>query len=91
MMNKPIRRLSIVLLIVMCLASLSVTAYAYADDAGPEYILETTEPVAVPTEPTEPTTDGCRLSGRKTVFGSGELPAAQKVDCSRGQVPPPHF
>ena len=62
MMNKPIRRLSIVLLIVMCLASLSVTAYAYADDAGPEYILETTEPVAVPTEPTEPTTDGIPLT-----------------------------
>ena len=62
MMNKTIRRLSVVFLIVMCLASLSVTAYAYADDAGPEYILETTEPVAVPTEPTEPTTDGIPLT-----------------------------
>ena len=62
MMNKTIRRLSVVLLIVMCLASLSVTAYAYADDAGPEYILETTEPVTVPTEPTEPTTDGIPLT-----------------------------
>lgn len=58
MMNKTIRRLSIVLLIVMCLASLSVTAYAYADDAGPEYILETTTPVTVPTEPAEEPTTG---------------------------------
>ena len=58
MMNKTIRRLSVVLLIVMCLASLSVTAYAYADDAGTEYILETTEP----TEPAEPTTDGSPLT-----------------------------
>ena len=58
MMNKTIRRLSIVLLIVMCLASLSVTAYAYADDAGEEYILETTTPVTVPTEPAEEPTTG---------------------------------
>ena len=62
MMNKAIRRLGVVLLIVMCLASLSVTAYAYADDAGPEYILETTEPVTEPTEPAEPTTDGSPLT-----------------------------
>ena len=63
MMNKAIRRLGVVLLIVMCLASLSVTAYAYADDAGPEYILETTEPVTVSTEPAEePTTGGSPLT-----------------------------
>ncbi len=63
MMNKAIRRLGVVLLIVMCLASLSVTAYAYADDADPEYILETTEPVTVPTEPAqEPTTEGIPLT-----------------------------
>ena len=36
MMNKIIRRLGVVFLIAMCLASLSVTAYAYADDAGSE-------------------------------------------------------
>ena len=63
MMNKAIRRLGVVLLIVMCLAYLSVTAYAYADDAGPEYILEATEPVAVSTEPVEePTTGGIPLT-----------------------------
>ena len=62
MMNKSIRRLGVVLLIVMCLASLSVTAYAYADDAGPEYTLETTEPDTVSTEPAEPTTDGIPLT-----------------------------
>ena len=53
MMNKIIRRLGVVFLIAMCLASPSVTAYAYADDAGPEYILETTTPDTAPTEPTE--------------------------------------
>ena len=58
MMNKIIRRLGIVFLIAMCLASLSVTAYAYADDAGPEYILETTTPVTAPTEPAEEPTTG---------------------------------
>ena len=58
MMNKIIRRLGVVFLIVMCLASLSVTAYAYADDAGPEYILETTTPVTAPTEPAEEPTTG---------------------------------
>ena len=58
MMNKTIRHLGVVLLIVMCLAYFSVTAYAYADDAGTEYILETTEP----TEPAEPTTDGIPLT-----------------------------
>ena len=63
MMNKPIRRLSIVLLIVMCLASLSVTAYAYADDAGEEYVQNTTEPAAETTEPAqEPTTGGSPLT-----------------------------
>ena len=62
MMNKIIRRLGVVFLIAMCLASLSVTAYAYADDAGPEYILETTTPVTAPTEPTEPATDGIPLT-----------------------------
>ena len=62
MMNKIIRHLGVVFLIVMCLASLSVTAYAYADDAGPEYILETTTPVTAPTEPTEPATDGIPLT-----------------------------
>ena len=62
MMNKTIRRMGVALLIVMCLASLSVTAYAYADDASPEYILETTEPVTEPTEPAEPTTDGSPLT-----------------------------
>ena len=63
MMNKIIRRLGVVLLIVMCLTTLSVTAYAYADDAGSEYILETTEPVTVPTEPAEePTTGGSPLT-----------------------------
>lgn len=58
MMNKIIRRLGVVFLIAMCLASLSVTAYAYADDAGPEYILETTTPVTAPTEPAEEPTTG---------------------------------
>ena len=58
MMNKIIRRLGVVFLIAMCLASLSVTAYAYADDAGPEYILETTAPVTAPTEPAEEPTTG---------------------------------
>lgn len=58
MMNKIIRRLGIVFLIAMCLASLSVTANAYADDAGPEYILETTTPVTAPTEPAEEPTTG---------------------------------
>lgn len=58
MMNKIIRHLGVVFLIVMCLASLSVTAYAYADDAVPEYILETTTPVTVPTEPAEEPTTG---------------------------------
>lgn len=62
MMNKIIRRLGVVFLVAMCLASLSVTAYAYADDAGPEYILETTTPVTAPTEPTEPATDGIPLT-----------------------------
>ena len=62
MMNKIIRRLGVVFLIAMCMASLSVTAYAYADDAGPEYILETTTPVTAPTEPTEPATDGIPLT-----------------------------
>ena len=63
MMNNIIRRLGVVFLIAMCLASLSVTAYAYADDAGSEYILETTEPVTVPTEPAEePTTGGSPLT-----------------------------
>ena len=62
MMNKIIRRLGVVFLIAICLASLSVTAYAYADDAGPEYILETTSPVTAPTEPTEPATDGIPLT-----------------------------
>ena len=63
MMNKTIRRLSVVLLIVMCLASLSVTAYAYADDAGEEYVQETTEPAAETTEPAqEPTTGGSPLT-----------------------------
>ena len=56
MMNKIIRRLGVVFLIAMCLASLSVTAYA--DDAGPEYILETTTPVTAPTEPAEEPTTG---------------------------------
>ena len=58
MMNKIIRRLGVVFLIAMCLASLSVSAYAYADDAGPEYILETTTPVTAPTEPAEEPTTG---------------------------------
>ena len=58
MMNKIIRRLGVVFLIAMRLASLSVTAYAYADDAGPEYILETTTPVTAPTEPAEEPTTG---------------------------------
>ena len=58
MMNKIIRRLGVVFLIAMSLASLSVTAYAYADDAGPEYILETTTPVTAPTEPAEEPTTG---------------------------------
>ena len=58
MMNNIIRRLGVVFLIAMCLASLSVTAYAYADDAGPEYILETTTPVTAPTEPAEEPTTG---------------------------------
>ena len=58
MMNKIIRRLGVVFLIAICLASLSVTAYAYADDAGPEYILETTTPVTAPTEPAEEPTTG---------------------------------
>lgn len=58
MMNKIIRRLGVMFLIAMCLASLSVTAYAYADDAGPEYILETTTPVTAPTEPAEEPTTG---------------------------------
>ena len=58
MMNKIIRRLGVVFLIAMCLASLSVTAYAYADDAGPEYILETTTHVTAPTEPAEEPTTG---------------------------------
>lgn len=63
MMNKTIRRLGVVLLIVMCLASLSVTAYAYADDAGEEYVQETTEPAAETTEPAqEPTTGGSPLT-----------------------------
>ena len=63
MMNKTIRRLSVVLLIAMCLASLSVTAYAYADDAGEEYVQETTEPAAETTEPAqEPTTGGSPLT-----------------------------
>ena len=61
MMNKIIRRLGVVFLIAMCLASLSVTAYAYADDAGPEYILETTTPVTAPTEPAEEPTTGSIL------------------------------
>ena len=62
MMNKAIRRFGVMLLIVMCLASFSMTAYAYADDAGPEYILETTEPVTEPTEPAEPIADGSPLT-----------------------------
>ena len=63
MMNKTIRRLSVVLLIVMCLTTLSVTAYAYADDAGEEYVQETTEPAAETTEPAhEPTTGGSPLT-----------------------------
>ena len=63
MMNKTIRRLGVVLLIVMCLASLSVTAYAYADDAGEEYVQNTTEPAAETTEPAqEPTTGGSPLT-----------------------------
>lgn len=63
MMNKTIRRLGVVLLIVMCLTTLSVTAYAYADDAGEEYVQETTEPAAETTEPAqEPTTGGSPLT-----------------------------
>ena len=63
MMNKTIRRLSVVLLIAMCLASLSVTAFAYADDAGEEYVQETTESAAETTEPAqEPTTGGSPLT-----------------------------
>ena len=62
MMNKAIRRFGVMLLIVMCLASFSMTAYAYADDAGPEYILETTEPATEPTEPAEPIADGSPLT-----------------------------
>ena len=63
MMNKTIRRLGVVFLIAMCLASLSVTAYAYADDAGEDYVQETTEPAAETTEPPqEPTTGGSSLT-----------------------------
>ena len=63
MLNKIIRRLGVVFLIVMCLTTLSVTAYAYADDAGEEYVQETTEPAAETTEPAqEPTTGGSPLT-----------------------------
>ena len=55
MKNKTIRLLSFMLLIVMCLTSFSVTAFAYAEDTDPEPIPETTEPVTEPTEPMEPT------------------------------------
>lgn len=55
MKNKTIWLLSFMLLIVMCLTSFSVTAFAYAEDTDPEPIPETTEPVTEPTEPTEPT------------------------------------
>lgn len=66
MKNKTIRLLSFMLLIVMCLTSFSVTAFAYAEDTDPEPIPETTEPVTEPTEPTEPveepTTGGIPLT-----------------------------
>ena len=66
MKNKTIRLLSFMLLIVMCLTSFSVTAFAYAEDTDSESIPETTEPVTVPTEPTEPaeesTTGGIPLT-----------------------------
>ena len=55
MKTKSIRLLSLLLLVVMCLTSFSVTAFAYAEDTDPEPIPETTEPVTEPTEPTEPT------------------------------------
>lgn len=55
MKNKTIRLLSFMLLIVMCLTSFSVTAFAYAEDTDPEPIPESTESVVETTEPTEPT------------------------------------
>ena len=55
MKTKSIRLLSLLLLVVMCLTSFSVTAFAYAEDPDPEDIVneEVTEPMPEP-EPTEP-------------------------------------
>lgn len=66
MKTKSIRLLSLLLLVVMCLTSFSMTAFAYAEDPDPEDIVnqEVTEPMPEPTEPEPeaPTTGGIPLT-----------------------------
>ena len=66
MKTKSIRLISLLLLVVMCLTSFPVTAFAYAEDPDPEDIVneEVTEPMPEPTdpEPEVPTTGGIPLT-----------------------------
>lgn len=60
MKNKLIRRFTVTLVAVLCMAAFSVTAYAGGADPDPEPLPETTE-APLPEETEEPTTGGIEM------------------------------
>ena len=60
MKNKLIRRFTVTLAAVLCMAAFSVTAYAGGADPDPEPLPETTE-APLPEETEEPTTGGIEM------------------------------